>query len=119
MLQGYALAYALGLGVEILKYIVGRARPIEGFGAFHFEPFAFGRSMNSFPSGDASAALILVGMLSLYFPRSRLIFLVLESGVRWGASRSTGITFPTCWWGAHAGWGPCCLHSGCWGHRLF
>lgn len=78
LLCGYFAAYGLGLVVTAIKYLVGRARPNADLGAWHFMPLTFSvKHMNSFPSGDASAAMILCALLGLYFPRSRPFFLLL------------------------------------------
>lgn len=74
------LEYALPMSGSIfictlLKYVVGRARPQLDLGPLHFEPFsAPAMAMNSFPSGDATAAMALATILGLYFPRSRWLF---------------------------------------------
>ncbi|MBE7219764.1 MAG: hypothetical protein INR64_14930, partial [Caulobacteraceae bacterium] len=42
-----------GIAVQVLKHLVGRARPglIDRFGAFHFDMFSIKASLASFPSG--------------------------------------------------------------------
>jgi membrane-associated phospholipid phosphatase len=78
LLKGYLAAYAIGCIVTPIKYLVGRARPSAHLGVLHFEPFAgLGKEMSSFPSGDASAVMILCGLMSLYFPRARVLFIIL------------------------------------------
>jgi membrane-associated phospholipid phosphatase len=78
LICGYlASMTASGVLVEMVKVMVGRARPLEGKGAFHFQPFTLGMEMTSFPSGDAAAAMALATLLGIYFPRSRWCFWVL------------------------------------------
>ncbi|MCA9442675.1 MAG: phosphatase PAP2 family protein, partial [Candidatus Omnitrophica bacterium] len=60
LIKGYLLIM-IGQGVicDLVKILVGRARPGFGNGPFHFEPFSFSMDMTSFPSGDACAAMAL------------------------------------------------------------
>ncbi len=61
---------------HLLKWLIGRARPHTDLGLFHFNPLHGGQGdFESFPSGHASAAATLALLLSLYFPRARLLFL--------------------------------------------
>ena len=65
---------ASGLGVQIIKHIVGRARPglIDKFGAFHFDLFSIKASLASFPSGHSTSIFALAAALGLIVPRLRL-----------------------------------------------
>jgi membrane-associated phospholipid phosphatase len=78
---GYGLAMiASTLLCEAIKELVGRARPIAHLGPFHFVPgIGPGNDMNSFPSGEATAAFALAALLAIYFPRSRWVFYVLAA----------------------------------------
>ncbi|MCA9430162.1 MAG: phosphatase PAP2 family protein, partial [Candidatus Omnitrophica bacterium] len=78
LIKGYLLIM-IGQGVicDLVKILVGRARPGFGNGPFHFEPFSFSMDMTSFPSGDACAAMALATLLGFYFPRSKWMFWVL------------------------------------------
>lgn len=63
---------------QILKGLVGRARPGLDLGAFAFFPgFQHGMSENSFPSGDSAAAMALACVLGKWFPRSATYFKVI------------------------------------------
>ncbi len=62
---------------HLLKWAIGRARPLADLGACHFEPFAGGDYMDAFPSGHSAGAATLALLLGLYFPRARWIFYVL------------------------------------------
>ncbi|MRI83442.1 MAG: phosphatase PAP2 family protein [Nitratiruptor sp.] len=68
-----------GLIVDILKPLIGRARPKllfnEGF--YGFEPLTFKASYWSMPSGHSATAFALGVSLALLFPRYRLLWLAL------------------------------------------
>jgi membrane-associated phospholipid phosphatase len=68
---------ASGLGVDLLKALLGRARPhlqleqgIYGFDGLHIE-----HGWTSFPSGHSATAFSVAVALALLFPRFRLPFL--------------------------------------------
>ena len=65
---------ASGLAVQLIKHIVGRARPglIDKFGAFHFDLFSLKASLASFPSGHSTSIFALAAALGLIVPRLRL-----------------------------------------------
>lgn len=67
-----------GLITDIVKYVVGRARPVhfQELGAFSLHPFV-NASFASFPSGHSTTIGGLFAALALLFPRFRLGFLVL------------------------------------------
>lgn len=67
-----------GLSVNLMKRIIGRARPVyyEEWGIFGFSPFS-GSRFESFPSGHATTVGALFMTLALLMPRHRLLFLVL------------------------------------------
>jgi len=52
------------LGTEILKPIVGRARPYTGRGPHFFDPFTLSDDLHSFPSGHTAAAFTLSSVLA-------------------------------------------------------
>lgn len=64
---------ASGLIANLLKRMIGRARPelFTSEGIFSFEPFAGQAVFESFPSGHATTAAALFVALALLFPRLR------------------------------------------------
>ena len=72
-----------GIAVQILKHIIGRARPklIPQFGAFHFEPFSLPNTLASFPSGHTTSAFSAAMLLSLIFPRTRYVLFALAVAI--------------------------------------
>jgi membrane-associated phospholipid phosphatase len=82
LLIGFAVAVAGCIGtLHAVKYVIGRARPdvtVDGVkcGPYHFHPFGDPREgYDSFPSGHAAQAVLLVALVGLYFPRLRWITL--------------------------------------------
>jgi undecaprenyl-diphosphatase len=89
LLRGRGAAMAIGLGTriqflflsvltpmlagEVLKGVVGRARPFVGGHAdpFHYSHFAWTEAYASFPSGHATAAFALAFAVSAIWPRLR------------------------------------------------
>lgn len=76
--------------LHLLKWAIGRARPIVGLGAFHFEPFAGAQHCDAFPSGHSASAGVLALALGLVFPRGRVVFYA------WAAL--VGVERITCGW---------------------
>jgi membrane-associated phospholipid phosphatase len=76
-----------GIFVNIVKVIVGRARPIEidRLGAWHFDPFSFGYSYASFPSGHSATVGAVIGVLIVWYPRWAI--LIVELGLFFAATR--------------------------------
>lgn len=70
---------ASGLSANLLKRLIGRARPIfyDEYGIFHFSPLAGNSRFESFPSGHSTTIGALFMALALLMPRHRLIFLIL------------------------------------------
>ena len=70
---------AASIPVEILKVMIGRARPeeIDALGSFSFAPFAMVYVYESFPSGHAMTAGVLAITCAYYLPRYRWLFLIL------------------------------------------
>lgn len=62
-----------GLLVNLLKYGIGRARPMlfAQYGAYHFEPFAMTAVLAGFPSGHATTAGAVATLVVLLFPSAR------------------------------------------------
>ncbi len=63
-----------GLIVNIVKYIIGRPRPIliDVVGPYALKPFDFTYAYVSFPSGHACTAGVLATLIALWFPRCRI-----------------------------------------------
>lgn len=76
-----------GILVNVLKQLIGRARPrlFDDVGIFHFVPFAFDSAFASFPSGHSATAGAVFAAFALLFPRLRWLALVL--GVWFGFAR--------------------------------
>jgi undecaprenyl-diphosphatase len=68
-----------GLAANLVKLVVGRARPplFAELGAFSFHPFRAGYMYVSFPSGHATTMGSLAAVLMLLFPRAKYALLVL------------------------------------------
>ncbi len=81
-----------GIAVNIVKQIVGRARPwsFAETGPFAFHPLQFDHAFQSFPSGHSTDAGAIAMVLMLFFPRWRvaafgLLFLLAFARVPAGA----------------------------------
>ena len=76
-----------GIATDILKPLIGRARPIEFLhdNIYAAQPFSFAARWNGFPSGHATTAFALAVSLSLLYPRLRMLWLAL--GITLAASR--------------------------------
>ncbi len=79
---GFALAFVFacvavsGIATDILKPIIGRARPLllDRNGVYGFLPFSFHAAHNSLPSGHATTAFALALALTALFPRGKYWF---------------------------------------------
>lgn len=60
-----ATAIGPGLIVNATKYLVGRARPTDGKGAYDFQPFS---GHDSFMSGHTTEAFTLAGVITEHYP---------------------------------------------------
>jgi len=71
---GGALALiASGIVVQLLKRLIGRARPRMGLGDLYFiGPNFFQRGFDSFPSGHAIAVFALIAFVCSYYPKLRI-----------------------------------------------
>ncbi|UVK37258.1 phosphatase PAP2 family protein [Mesorhizobium sp. AR10] len=60
-----------GLAVNVLKYAIGRARPMyfNDFGVLSLHPFAFDARFAGFPSGHATTMGAVFGVALLLFPK--------------------------------------------------
>lgn len=60
-----------GLAVNVLKYAIGRARPLyfDDFGVLALHPFAFDARFAGFPSGHATTMGAVFGVALLLFPK--------------------------------------------------
>ncbi len=78
---GYVfLAVAIsGITVNLLKYIIGRARPklFDDSGSFSFDFWSWDADWASFPSGHATTGMAFGVALALLFPRLRWLFICL------------------------------------------
>ncbi len=65
-----------GLLANLVKRIIGRARPVHfhDWGAFGFSPFNGHASFESFPSGHATTIGAFFAALAFLFPRYRFVF---------------------------------------------
>lgn len=65
-----------GLTALLLKYAIGRARPVllDSEGYLSFQPFAMHSDFASLPSGHSATAAAMALSLALVFPRLRALF---------------------------------------------
>jgi undecaprenyl-diphosphatase len=72
-----------GLAVNLLKYGIGRARPLHfaEFGASSLHPLAFDASFASMPSGHATTMGAVFAIVLLCFPRWRYLALAATAAV--------------------------------------
>jgi membrane-associated phospholipid phosphatase len=73
----------IGIFVDILKWIVGRYRPIElfNYSYFGFGFFGVGYEWTSFPSGHAQTAFTLATALSILRPRWGIPLFIIAGAV--------------------------------------
>jgi membrane-associated phospholipid phosphatase len=77
----FAVVAISGIAAQVLKHIVGRARPrlFESLGAYHFDLFSLKASLASFPSGHATTSFAAVIAIALLWNRGRIQLLALAS----------------------------------------
>ena len=70
--------FLTGIFTQLLKHIVGRARPNHTIsdGSFNFDFFTFDSNFHSFPSGHTSTIFILALVCSTIIPRIKYFFLI-------------------------------------------
>lgn len=84
---------ASGVAVQIIKHLLGRARPRITYGPLFIGPSLRG-GYDSFPSGHTAAAFCFAFIISLYFPRYRFFFYLMA--VLIALSRVIGLShFPS------------------------
>jgi undecaprenyl-diphosphatase len=68
-----------GIITDIIKPILGRARPVEWARDqfYGFQPFTFQAAMNGMPSGHTATAAALAATLIILFPRGRIFWIAL------------------------------------------
>lgn len=83
----FAAVGLAGIAVNILKVIIGRARPIlyDQFGAWHVDLFSAGYAYASFPSGHSTTVGAVTAVFILWCPRFWLV--IAEIGVVLAATR--------------------------------
>jgi undecaprenyl-diphosphatase len=79
----FANVAASGLVTNILKRIIGRARPVEliQHQFYGFDPINFEARFNSFPSGHATTACVLFFLVASRFPKLRIAALTFTVAV--------------------------------------
>ncbi len=72
-----------GILVNVIKFIIGRARPGELYlhGFYGFVPFTFDSDFHSFPSGHANTLFAIALALGCFVPRLRLALLGLAAAI--------------------------------------
>lgn len=60
--------------LHLLKWLIGRARPLAEQGPFHFAPLSAAKYADAFPSGHTAGATVFALLLAIYFPRMRWVF---------------------------------------------
>lgn len=75
----FAVLAFSGIASQIVKHLVGRARPrlIDVYGPFHFDLFSLKAVLASFPSGHTTTMFATFGALTLLAPRVGPLFLLL------------------------------------------
>lgn len=73
----FAVVALSGLLANLVKVVVGRARPamLDAVGPHHFEPFSIGYAYASFPSGHATTVGAVTALFVLWFPRHAWLWL--------------------------------------------
>lgn len=72
---GFLVPLVIHLPVlHLLKWALGRARPLAEVGAWRFAPFSGDKFHDAFPSGHATMVGVVALTLGVYFPRVRWVF---------------------------------------------
>jgi membrane-associated phospholipid phosphatase len=66
-----ASAIASGIMLNSMKYVIGRARPTDGKGAYNFEPFS---GQDSFASGHTTEAFALASVITEHYHSPLITF---------------------------------------------
>lgn len=79
----FATLSAGGIAAQLLKHVIGRARPrlIEAFGPYHFDMLSMKNSLASFPSGHSTTAFSMAVALGLIVPRLRVVLFPLATAI--------------------------------------
>jgi membrane-associated phospholipid phosphatase len=87
----FAAVALSGIFVNIVKVILGRARPgqIDQLGAWHFDPFSFGYDYASLPSGHSTTVGAIIGVLIVWYPRWAIV--LVELGLFFAATRIAAV----------------------------
>lgn len=73
---GYWLPIGVSAGVlHLIKFVVGRARPELGHGAWYFDPLSAANQFDSFPSGHTLTAVIISALVCTYLPVAGVVFI--------------------------------------------
>lgn len=83
----FAVLAVSGLISQIIKRVVGRARPklMDSLGAFHFDGFSIHATLASFPSGHTTTAFAAATALAFFLPRWQAPLFIVAAAV--GLSR--------------------------------
>jgi membrane-associated phospholipid phosphatase len=70
-----------GIGVNILKCIIGRARPccLDSYGTFYLNGLSIDYDFLSFPSGHTATIFTMAYIFGIYAPKYRYIIYILAS----------------------------------------
>ncbi len=69
MFLALAAIMVSGIAANVMKLIVGRARPGENLSNWYTSPFSAGNDFHSFPSGHTATSFALAYVLSSVYPR--------------------------------------------------
>lgn len=77
----FAVLAASGIGAQLVKHLVGRARPhlMQTLGPYHFDLLSMKSSLASFPSGHSATVFSMAIALGFILPRWRWPLLVLAT----------------------------------------
>ncbi len=79
---GIGVLLLSGVIVQSIKHLVGRARPGENLGSFHFiGPNLLANGFESFPSGHAMSSFALAAFLSKFYPGLAWLFYSVASAI--------------------------------------